>query len=523
MVQTFQTWYTSTIALPVWPTDTTITVAVAPTVTKGRMKIGRGTVKERISYTWVSWLTLTGVTRWLSLTADPATAGTGLSWLAGTQIKLVAMHDQLTDKKEDNSFSWNITSTWTLTATDIRFTGTTTSWLRIKTLTTTQRDALTPATGDKIINSTTGTEQTYYGGTWNDAWTSTTPNMSTSITGKWRLADQTQVNNGDATEAWDPLVVWPAELKTVTDAISASIPVITNYFGFASDWNVTISTDTTLTRDMFYGNLTINNWVTLYPNWYKIFCSWTLLNNGTISRVGNTGGAWGAWSWGNVPWSAWAAANILNQWTLNDQTASAAWWASWAAWGNWTSVSPAYTNTSWVSWWAWGTWWSAWGTWGTATQWSLYNTIFSRDQIIALLQSAALSLSWFYATTSYKVCWTAGWWGCWTSAWGIWWGWGWGWWWHGWLIYIAANIFNNQWTVNCSWWAGGAWGSWGAWWGWGWGWNWWVLFLIRKTLTNLWTVNVSWGTGWAGGWSGSWFPWSSWSTGNSWTTIQITV
>jgi hypothetical protein len=36
----------------------------------------------------------------LSQTADPATAGTGQVWIAGTKIKLVAMHDQMLDKLE---------------------------------------------------------------------------------------------------------------------------------------------------------------------------------------------------------------------------------------------------------------------------------------------------------------------------------------------------------------------------------------------------------------------------------------
>lgn len=36
----------------------------------------------------------------------------------------------------------------------------------------------------KIYNSTTGTEQTYYGGTWNDAGTSTTPNADETTAGK---------------------------------------------------------------------------------------------------------------------------------------------------------------------------------------------------------------------------------------------------------------------------------------------------------------------------------------------------
>jgi hypothetical protein len=59
----YQTGYTSTIALPVGVSDTTITVATPPVVTIGRMKIGSGATKEWINYTGVTGNILTGVTR----------------------------------------------------------------------------------------------------------------------------------------------------------------------------------------------------------------------------------------------------------------------------------------------------------------------------------------------------------------------------------------------------------------------------------------------------------------------------
>lgn len=60
-------------------------------------------------------------------------------------------------------------------------------------------------------------------------------------------------------------------------------------FGDGSDGDVTISANTTLTSDMYYNNLTINNGVTLNPGGYRIFVKGTLTNNGTIARVGNNG------------------------------------------------------------------------------------------------------------------------------------------------------------------------------------------------------------------------------------------
>lgn len=61
-------------------------------------------------------------------------------------------------------------------------------------------------------------------------------------------------------------------------------------FGDGSDGVVTISGNTTLTRDMYYSTLTVNNGITLNGGSYRIFCSSTLTNNGTISRNGNAGG-----------------------------------------------------------------------------------------------------------------------------------------------------------------------------------------------------------------------------------------
>jgi hypothetical protein len=58
-------------------------------------------------------------------------------------------------------------------------------------------------------------------------------------------------------------------------------------FGSGVDGDVIISSNTTLTRDMVYNNLTVNSGYNLYPNGYRIFVKDTLTNNGTISVRGN--------------------------------------------------------------------------------------------------------------------------------------------------------------------------------------------------------------------------------------------
>ena len=67
------------------------------------------------------------------------------------------------------------------------------------------------------------------------------------------------------------------------------IKLMETFYGDGSDGDVTISSDTTLTSDMAYNNLTINAGVTLNPNGYRIFVKGTLTNNGIIARNGNDG------------------------------------------------------------------------------------------------------------------------------------------------------------------------------------------------------------------------------------------
>ena len=94
----------------------------------------------------------------MSKTADPATAGTGLDWMAGTVVKIVAMHDQLADKGQDETIS----GTWTHTK-PLIVSGST-SYVQVPTLTQTERLALTPANGMIVYDSTNGDLYKYTAG-----------------------------------------------------------------------------------------------------------------------------------------------------------------------------------------------------------------------------------------------------------------------------------------------------------------------------------------------------------------------
>ena len=64
----------------------------------------------------------------------------------------------------------------------------------------------------------------------------------------------------------------------------------TDIFGNGAMGAATISTNTALTTDMYYTNLTVNSGVTLSTGGYRIFCSGTCAVNGTIDNSGGAGG-----------------------------------------------------------------------------------------------------------------------------------------------------------------------------------------------------------------------------------------
>lgn len=299
---------------------------------------------------------------------------------------------------------------------------------------------------------------------------------------------------------------------------------IPHEYGDWSDWDVTISGTVTLTKDMYYNNLTIPASQTLNPAWYRIFVKWIMSWTGTISRNWT---AWNAWS-GQTAWSWWT----MSQGSLNAEVASSAWWnwannGSWTAWAAWVASSPSLSNTNGSGWWAWwwagSSWWAGWS-WGATTRGSLYQTLYFPQYVHPATAQATF---WWLAYKNSATAWWGGWWAS-GWPWAIWWGWGWGWqnWW---LIWIACNIWNFTWTVTAVWWAGGAWAdaswAWQAWWWWwGWGWNGWILFRLYRQIQTDATITLTGWAGWAwGAWQSSWASWTAWTAWSAWTTISLQV
>lgn len=298
------------------------------------------------------------------------------------------------------------------------------------------------------------------------------------------------------------------------------------YFWDWSDGDVTISSNTTLTRDMYYNNLTVNTGITLNPSGYAIYVRWTLTLNwtGKIIRNWNDWSAWSSatgWAWGNAlskntcwinlwGWAGWNGISNNN----------------WSVWTDWTSANPSYatTGTVWANWWS-G--WSgvylgwAWGTGWTATQWILYNALWNFWKLMSYIASPS---RWLETYIWLPSAWGGGAWSGWSwnsggGGGGAWWNWG--------NIFVYANIIAWSWTIESKWWngwnGGTTWSTWSGWGG-GWaGWSGWTVILVYRSWTP-WTITLTGGSGWTGwaGWSG-WSTWTTWPTWTTWQSILITV
>jgi len=301
------------------------------------------------------------------------------------------------------------------------------------------------------------------------------------------------------------------------------------YFWDGSDWDVTISTNTTLTRDMYYNNLVIDSWTTLTTAGYAVFVKGTVTGTWKISARGNNASGATAWTAQNawtlnsnlVWWNGW-------NWALWSWTAARPWWA-------WQSQNPSYSNLTAINWSAWDSWWWYPGTgwlWGTAwtnTRWNWRNKLIPLARIIYQGWGAIAGTKYWIATNAWSgwgwCYWVPG-----NSWWSWWWAWG-----NGWIIHFYCKTFSFTWTVDVSWWLwwnGSAWVSisWWFWLGWGWWpwWNGWVFVVITSDPISTYTftgAGWTWWTWWQ--WSNNWSPtWafaSSWWTGNTWFNIQITV
>lgn len=110
--------------------------------------------------------------------------------------------------------------------------------------------------------------------------------------------DPTVVAKLNTANTWSAVQSFTADnAQITTDPDSANDAVRRSYadaqyvnvFGDGSDGDVTIGSDTTLSRDMFYNNLTMPSTYTINTAGYKIFVKGTLTRSGT-GKIFNNGG-----------------------------------------------------------------------------------------------------------------------------------------------------------------------------------------------------------------------------------------
>lgn len=328
------------------------------------------------------------------------------------------------------------------------------------------------------------------------------------------VSSTTDINwTTETTSLWDDykLIVY-STLAASNRSIRAdnAFAKLLSKFGDWSDWDVTITTTVTLTRDMAYNNLTITSPWVLDPNWFKVYVKGTLSGNGTIRRNGNTGGG-GGFPWGGAGWAA------LNAGSLGAETAGSNGWTS--GWVGTAGVSsnPCYSTTNGVAGVAWQ--YAGWAAW-TSTRWSLYNIFYTLPKVLDLLHPASIAA----LVTQYK--WGSGSWGggggdSSFSGWGS--GSQWG------TIWICAKIINFTGTMESKGWDWWPWTNntnygWNPWAGWS-GWQGGTILLFATTFTSVGTQILTWWIWWAGGRSARTDArvTKKGNNGNLWVTIQVTI
>jgi len=492
MTQTLETGKKTTLSKVCNPWDTVMDLATAPTITKGRGYLFNWSQEEWFSYDGIIGNQLQNVVRWLSTTAIPATAGTGLKWIAGTRVKFVAMHDQLVDRGEDINFAGDIVFAWDVTS-NLTF-------KPPRFASVAARNAAIPTPEDGMLAATAGDLEHYNGWTaqWETADTGTpTPNASETVKGSVEIATKAQratstsigetgailVPSNDAlvkSSSWaadeDKIPILDAAGKLAIGFMANGAEAI---FGNGSDWvqwdsdlTITGSNNTFITKNFTSWTAgSVARTCTVTPTncvvWIKIqwnadFTNWTF----------NFAGKW--WPWGaqqtGGTGNVWAVGNSTN-YTVTANWAGGVLWASSAAWGvAWAKLS-ASLNTSlfYIDWYCW----AGGGSWGSNSQSGTYGWI----------------------------------WGAWGAGWG------------GLIITVGWNVVftSSALTVAGSSWSngtngtGGASGGWGGWGGWGGT----AAVLYRGTATGTLTPTVSGWAAWSGGTGAGTTAGAGWGWGGS--------
>ncbi len=339
----FESGKRTTVAKPISPADTTIYLASVPTVTSGRLYLKNDAQEERISFSGVSWSTVTGCNRNLSKVNDPVTSGVWLTRVAWTVVKLVLMHDQIVDKAWANTrvgnqnITWNLDVSGYLEADRIKAI----KWSYATTYTTTA-DRDTALGGDGVClypytwiqangvfynyNTATAQRESVDTGT-------VTPNASTTVAGKAELSTQTETEDQTTTGGAWPLV--PTNATINPNNITSATPATGDKISFADISNsnklrsTTIQTAVDTVRPLA-SNAEASTWTGTTQSITPLQLTkyyWAAPIAGTTLTAASA--TWSLWS---TSWTTYLQARIWTIWRTWTYTVtfdlSAWWWAN---------------------------------------------------------------------------------------------------------------------------------------------------------------------------------------------------
>lgn len=271
--------------------------------------------RERLIVTIVNNV-CTIVSRGLSQKWGAASTTLQKQWLEGTVWYMTALDFDIFEKDSgetqivsaDAQFTGALSTIWEFSASDIRFTGTTTSWLRTKSLTIAQRIALTAENGDLVYDTDLWELYQYVWGAWSAVSAgSTQANASTTVAGKVELATAAERAAWTAT-GWTGATLIPTNDALVKTSSGASdenkIPVL-NSNGKVDVFVTQInerSSETTLAdddEDIFYDTSAGVNKKITQINKAEQYLEKTIVLNGTRWSLSASidSSAWTVTSW----------------------------------------------------------------------------------------------------------------------------------------------------------------------------------------------------------------------------------
>lgn len=276
----FESWYRTTLAVEMAPSDVTMTVATPPTITAGRVFLDNWAQQEWMAFTWVSSSILTWLTRGLSKTADPITGWTWLTWMAWTSVKIVAMHDQMVDRANNQTITAERAFSWVNAWLNLTWAK---KWLTTPNLTTAQRIALTPQNGMVVFDTDQAKLYNYGNGWWSQVWSwgwwSWAGWSKTSKATDWTVY-QAWPNWGIVVAKGTWPTAWASNLQVLSDGSNPPVTVVweTNR-GDASQGGKYAIITVPILPNMYYKTVNADTSV----DFYEI----------------------GSWSWGNTVFVSW--------------------------------------------------------------------------------------------------------------------------------------------------------------------------------------------------------------------------